>query len=105
MKAETISASAASCRSTSQRYRSAKRSVTANPIVSPKVTAIRKKKGSTGNDPGAVICATTAPPSRSVLITARTLISHASRRRRSVSTIPDPRSLIPGPRSLIPDPH
>ena len=45
---------------------------------------MRKKNGSTGNDPGAVICANIAPPSRTVLMTARMAISHCSLRRRSV---------------------
>src|SRR5438876_1387742 len=45
---------------------------------------MRKKNGLTGNDPGAVICANVAPPSRTVLMTARMAISHRSLRRRSV---------------------
>src|SRR3954471_11963473 len=45
---------------------------------------MRKKNGLTGNDPGAVIWANVAPPSRNVLMTARMAMSHRSLRRRSV---------------------
>ena len=48
---------------------------------------IRKKKGSTANEPGAVTCATVADPSRIVLITTRTRISQATLRRSSVSNM------------------
>src|SRR6185436_20581865 len=46
---------------------------------------MRRKNGSTGNDPGEVICATVAPPSRTVLMTARKPISQASLRRSAGS--------------------
>src|SRR3954468_7660140 len=83
MKAEMTSTSPPSCRSTSHRYRSAWRTVAAYTAVSAYVSPIRKNNGSTGNDPGAIICANVAEPSSTVLITARTAISKRSLRRRS----------------------
>src|SRR5688572_27237012 len=87
MNADTIKASPASCRSSSQRRRSTCRKVTAQMIVSAYVSPIRKKNGSTANDPGVVMRAKIAEPSRIVLTTARTAMSQATLRRRSVSII------------------
>src|SRR5581483_4933744 len=86
MNADTISASPASCRSTSHRLSSTYGSVSAYAIVSAKVRPISRKNGSTGSEPGAAICAYTADPSRMVLRPARTKISRATVRRSVVST-------------------
>ena len=71
----------------SQRLSSTNRKVLRYVSVSANVKPIRKKKGGTGNDPGAVICANVADPSRIVLITSRIVISRLSLRRSSVSAI------------------
>src|SRR3981189_200225 len=84
MNAETISASHDSCRSSSQRGRSTNRSETAQMIVSPYVSPIRKKYGSTANELGAVMRAKVAEPSRIVPMAARTTMSQATLRRSSV---------------------
>src|ERR1700681_4261881 len=85
MNAETISASHDSCRSSSHRCRSTNRSERAQTIVSPYVSPIRTKYGSTANDPGAVTRAKVAEPSTIVPIVARTTMSQATLRRSSVS--------------------
>src|SRR5438270_13380526 len=56
-------------------------------MVSAKVSATRKKNGGTANDPGVVICANVADPSRMVLMMARTKISHPTRRCRSLANM------------------
>jgi hypothetical protein len=56
-------------------------------MVSAKVRPMRKKNGLPGNDPGAVICASVADPSRIVLIAARITIRRASFRRTPFSAM------------------
>src|SRR5579862_6321592 len=87
MKAETVSASPASCMSTSQRWRSTRFSAAAYRAVSANVRLIRKKNGSTAKDPGALICANVAEPSSIVLTVARRKISQNTFRRSSVSNM------------------
>jgi hypothetical protein len=86
MNAVTMRTSPPSCRSTSQRFSSTYRSVSAYAIVSAKVMPMSRKNGSIGSDPGAAIWAYTADPSRIVLRPARMEISRPTTRRSVVST-------------------
>src|SRR6266516_2552708 len=85
MNADTTNASPASWTSTSQVWRSTKRSTAAYITVSANVRPMRKKNGSTANDPGAVIRANVAVPSSSVLMTSRMAMSQRTLTRKSVA--------------------